>query len=212
METAPAAGTDVGDGPQRRCIVTRRAGSREGLIRFAISPEGEVVPDVAERLPGRGLWVTAQADILGRACAENSFAKAARRKVRVPADLPERLPGLIDQRCMALIGLARRSGAAVAGYEKARAMVERGAAAVLLEASDGARDGREKLLRGARSARVVALWTAAQLGAPFGRDRVVHVAIEAGGVCERLVREVERLEGLRGSGAAPAGSRALQES
>ncbi len=206
------SGTGAAEGPQRRCIVTRRVGSRNGLIRFVISPDGDVVPDVAERLPGRGLWVTARADILGQACAENSFAKVAHRNARVPADLLERLPGLIDQRCMALIGLARRSGAAVAGYEKVRAMVERGSAAILLEASDGARDGRERLLRSARSGRVVALWTAIQLGVPFGRQRVVHGAIEAGGVCDRFVREVERLEDLRGSGAAPAGSRALQES
>lgn len=212
MHTVPVSGTGDAEGPQRRCIVTRRVGSRNGLIRFAISPDGDVVPDVAERLPGRGLWVTARADILGQACAENSFAKAARCNARVPADLLERLPGLIDQRCMALIGLARRSGAAVAGYEKVRAMAERGSAAILLEASDGARDGRERLLRSARSGRVVALWTAIQLGAPFGRPRVVHGAIEAGGVCDRFVREVERLEGLRGSGAAPAGSPALQES
>ena len=212
MRTVPASGTGVAEGPQRRCIVTRCVGSRNGLIRFAISPDGDVVPDVAERLPGRGLWVTARADILERACVENSFAKAARRKARIPADLLERLPGLIDKRCMALIGLARRSGGAVAGYEKVRAMVQRGSVAVLLEASDGARDGRERLLREARPDRVVALWTAIELGAPFGRPRVVHGAIEAGGVCDRFVREVERLEGLRGSGAGPAGSRALQES
>ncbi len=192
-----AAGRGTGDGPRRRCIVTRRGGSRGELVRFAVSPEGEVVPDVAERLPGRGLWVSARADIVGRACAENAFARAARGDVRVPADLPERLREALDRQCMALVSLARRSGAAVAGLEKVRAMVRGGGAGVLLEASDGAPDGRERVLRGAGTVPVVSLWTARDLGAPFGRDRVVHAAIGRGGACDRFVREAARLEALR---------------
>ena len=112
--------------PERRCIYTRETSSREMLIRFAVSPDGVVVPDLEEKLPGRGLWLTARGDIIRRACAENSFSKAARRNITVPADLPVRLAALLNRRCLDLIGLARRSGAAVAGFEKVRAALDAG--------------------------------------------------------------------------------------
>lgn len=207
------AKTRMADGaPERRCIVTRASGPRDGLIRFVISPEDEVVPDLAERLPGRGLWLTAQGDIVRRACAENSFAKAARRRVTVPADLPDRVAALLDQRCLDLIGLARRSGDAVAGFEKVRAAAGGGNVALLIAATDGADDGRGKLERALPGAELLALWTAAQLGAPFGRDRVVHAAVLAGGLADRLAREAARLRGLRNESAGDGARLVLQES
>lgn len=197
---------------ERRCIVTRESGPREGLIRFVVSPEGEAVPDLAERLPGRGLWLTARGDIVRRACRENSFSRAARRSVKIPADLPERLAGLLDRRCLEHVGLARRSGQAVAGFEKVRAAVAGGRVALLLEASDGASDGREKIARIAPGSVTLSLWTAAQLGGPFGRDAAVHVAVLEGGLADRLLRDARRLEGLRSDGADPGVDLELQES
>lgn len=198
--------------PERRCIVTRRTAERDQMIRFAVSPGGDVVPDPAERLPGRGLWLTARGDIVQRACEERSFSKAARRNVNVPADLLDRLTSLLDKRCLELIGLARRSGEAVAGFEKVMAAARAGDAAVLLEASDGSGDGRGKIERAAAGAGMITLWTAEQLGGPFARDKVVHAAIKHGGLCDRLVREARRLEGLRNPDAAPRIQAQLQES
>lgn len=197
---------------ERRCIVTRESGSRHGLIRFAVSPDGEAVPDLAERLPGRGLWLSARRDIVQRACAENAFSKAARRSVSVPADLPDRLTALLDQRCLDLIGLARRSGEAVAGFEKVRAAMTTENVAVLIEAADGASDGREKLARLSSAAETLQVWTAAELGVPFGRDRVVHAAVFAGGLAERLVRDAARLLGMRNEGVDDGARLVLQES
>lgn len=198
--------------PERRCIVTRESGGREGLIRFVVSPDGEAVPDLAERLPGRGLWLTARGDIVRRACRENSFSKAARRNVTVPADLAERLAGLLDRRCLDMVGLARRSGQAVAGFEKVRAALGDGKVALLLEASDGAADGREKIARISAGSVILSLWTAAQMGVPFGRDDVVHAAILEGGLADRLLRDARRLEGLRADGAGSGVGLELQES
>lgn len=207
------AKTRTTDGaPERRCIVTRATGPRDGLIRFVISPDGEAVPDLAERLPGRGLWLAAHRDIVRRASAENLFSKAARRSVTVPADLPDRLAALLDQRCLDLIGLARRSGDAVAGFEKVRAAAKGGKVALLIEAADGADDGRGKLERALPGAEVLALWTASRLGAPFDRDRVVHAAVLAGGLADRLTREAARLRGLRNEGADDGARLVLQES
>jgi predicted RNA-binding protein YlxR (DUF448 family) len=198
--------------PERRCIQTLKSLPRDGLIRFSVSPDGEVVPDLEEKLPGRGLWLTASADIVRRACAENSFSKAARRNVSVPDDLPARMIALFDRRCLDLIGLARRSGIALAGFEKVRAALASGRAALLIEASDGADDGREKLSRIAAGTDTFSLWTADQLGAPFGRDRAVHVAILASGLADRLRRDAMRRAGLENEDTGNGVALELQES
>ena len=117
---------------------------------------------------------------------------------------------LLDRRCLELIGLARRSGSAVAGAEKVRTVIREGHAGLLLEASDGAFDGRARILRLAPSAKVVMLWTAEKLGVPFGRNHVVHAAVRVGGLCNRLSREVDRLEGL-GADHFGGGQTVLQE-
>ena len=198
--------------PERRCIYTRETSPRGMLVRFSVSPDGMVVPDLEEKLPGRGLWLTARGNIIRRACAENVFSKAARRNVTVPADLPDRLAALMNSRCLDLIGLARRSGAAVAGFEKVRAALDAGDVALLIEASDGADDGREKLARRAAGVETLSLWTADQLGAPFGRDRAVHAAIFAGGLADRLSREAQRCAGIQSEGADIGAHLELQES
>ena len=198
--------------PERRCIQTWQLAPRDGLIRFAVSPDGAVVPDLEEKLPGRGLWLTASADIVRRACAENSFSKAARRNVSVPDDLPARIIALFDRRCLDLIGLARRSGVALAGFEKVREALASGRAALLIEASDGADDGRKKLSRIAAGTDTFSLWTADQLGAPFGRERAVHVAILASGLADRLRRDAMRRARLENEDTGNGVALELQES
>lgn len=156
--------------------------------------------DLEEKLPGRGLWLTPCADIVSRACAENVFSKAALRNVTVPCNLSEQLVSLLGRRCMDLIALARRSGCAVAGFEKVIKALAGGDVAVLVEAIDGADDGKNKIARKAAGIHALSLWTAGQLGAPFGRERVVHVAITSGGLAKSLLRDGRRLEGLQGKG------------
>ena len=197
---------------ERRCIYTRKVAPREGLIRFVVSPDGEVVPDLEEKLPGRGLWLTARADIVRVAVAENCFSRAARRNVSVTSDLANRLELLLDRRCLDLIALARRSGAAVAGFVKVRQALDAGDVAVLIEASDGAADGRKKIGRKAAATETLSHWTSDQLGGPFGRDRAVHVAILSKGLADRLVRDGRRLRGLRSKGADDGARLELQES
>ena len=197
---------------ERRCIYTRMSVSRDQLIRFAVSPSGEIVADLEEKLPGRGLWLTSSADIVSRACAENVFSRAARRNVTIPCNLSEQLVSLLDRRCMDLIALARRSGSAVTGFEKVMKALAVKNVAVLIEAIDGADDGRKKIARKAAGIDALSLWTAGQLGAPFRRDRAVHVAISSGGLAKRLIRDGRRLEGLRSKGVDADARVKLQES
>src|SRR5437660_3067467 len=171
------AATPADESPaQRRCIVTGEVRDRGSLLRFVVGPDGASVPDVAARLPGRGLWLTARRDIVERAVAKRLFARAARRPVVAPAGLADRIEGLLARRCGDALGLARRAGLAVAGFDRVSETVRRNKAALLLFALDGAEGGRRKLgALGGGLPSATALY-GAELGAAFGRDRVVHVA------------------------------------
>ena len=155
------------------------------------------MPDVAERLPGRGLWLAARRDIVTQAVAKRLFARAARQPVLVDEALADRVEALLAERCRDLIGLARRAGLATQGFAKVETLIASGRAALLLAASDGAADGRGKLRAMARDIPVLAPLTGAELGAAFGRDYAVHVALRAGKLAEVLQIEAARLAGFR---------------
>ena len=186
----------------RRCIASGELRPKAELIRFVAGPDGTVVPDLAERLPGRGLWLSPQREKFDRACKRNLFAKAAKASLRVPGDLAERVDGLLTRRCLEMIGLARRSGQAVSGYERVAASLASGGVAVLLAAIDATEEGRRKLRAAARmrdpAPQVVELFTAEELGQALGYGTRAHAAIAPGGFAERLIKEAARLSGLRG--------------
>lgn len=191
------------DGPERRCIVTGESGSTHGLIRFVLSPEGEATPDLAERLPGRGMWLTATREAAERAVKRKAFARAARAQVRVPGDLPDRLEALLARRLIESVALANKAGLAVMGFEKVKARLKRGPVAALLEARDGSEQGFAKLRPLLGDAPVIDRLNGDELGLAFGRDYVIHAALDAGGATERVLREATRLSGFRTGGRAP---------
>ena len=167
------------------------------MIRFVIGPGRAVVPDLAERLPGRGMWLSAARDVVETARVRGAFAKAARGPVTVPPDLLEMLQAALVRRISEGLGLARRAGQAVAGFEKAREWLRDGRAGLVVQAADGSAEERVRFLSGARrSVAVHAPLSAAALGAVFGRDRAVHVVLAPGALAERIGRDCTRLAGL----------------
>jgi predicted RNA-binding protein YlxR (DUF448 family) len=203
----PASEAEAGDappepsGPLRRCIATRAVQPKGSLLRFVVGPDGTVVPDLENRLPGRGLWLTPRRDIVAAAARKNLFAKAARSPVRVPPDLPEQVERLLARRCLDLVGLSRRAGQAVAGFEKVRGWIGSGRAGILLAASDGAAEGSRKLRASAPDLPVIELFSSAELAAALGRgSTTVHAAVAPGGFADRLAAEAGRLAGMRGQG------------
>ena len=186
----------------RRCIASGELLPKRGLIRFVAGPQGGVVPDIVGRLPGRGLWLTPRRDMLDKACARNLFAKAAKAPLRAPDDLADQVDRLLLRRCLDLLGLAKRAGQAVAGYEKVSSWLAAGKLGLLVQAVDAAEDGRRRLgaMVAARAPEVpvVELFTREELGRALGRDTWVHVAIAPGGVARQLVDETARLAAFRG--------------
>ena len=187
-------------GPLRRCLVTGESHPKAELLRFVVGPDRRIVPDVAERLPGRGLWTLARRDIVTAAVKKRLFQRAARAQVTVEDDLPDRVEALLARRAIDLLGLARRAGLAVAGFAKVEAALRGKSAAALLAASDGSADGRRKLEALAPALPRVEALSAAELGAGFGRESLVHAALKRGPLAESLLAEARRLAGFRGAG------------
>lgn len=190
----------------RRCLVTREAREPDRMIRFVLDPAGRVVPDVHGRLPGRGMWLSADRNVLNKAVAANLFARAARTRVQVEADLAARVERLLVGRALDSLGLARRAGQVVMGFDQVRACLRSSGAAVLIAAADGAADGRRKLRRLASDLPVITAFSKAELGAALGREGVVHVAVAPGGLARRLIDDVRRLAGFRIEALATAGT------
>jgi predicted RNA-binding protein YlxR (DUF448 family) len=197
------------DEPTRSCFVTRRRAAKEELVRFVVDPTGEVRADVAGRLPGRGMWLSAERDVVDSAVGRNLFARAARRQVRVDPDLAEEVGRLLAARVLDGLGLARRAGEVIGGFEKVRAALGGRGAAVLVEASDAAADGRRKLQSLAPHLPVIVAFDRSELGRALGRDEVVHVAVSSGVLARRLVSDARRLDGFR-PGALDEAARAAR--
>jgi len=183
----------------RTCIVTGAQKPKDQLLRFVVGPDGNLVPDLDGRLPGRGLWLSGERDMVNTACAKGLFARAARRKVGLPENLADQVDSLMVRRCLDLIGLARRAGEVVAGFEKTKARLRDGKGGVLLRACDGAADGRDKIGALAPDLAVVDQFSAEDLGRALGRDNAVHGVIDRGRLADRVLRETDRLIAFRGS-------------
>jgi hypothetical protein len=191
------------EAPERRCLVTREVKERDRMVRFVLDPAGQVVPDVDGRLPGRGMWLSADRNVLNKAVAANVFARAARGRVQVAADLSEQVERLLVSRALDCLGLARRAGQVAMGFDQVRACLRSSSAAVLIAAADSAADGRRKLRRLAPDLPVITAFSKAELGAALGRDGIVHVAVAPGGLARRLIACVRRLAGFRVDAMAP---------
>jgi hypothetical protein len=218
-ETAVDADEEAPEtGPMRRCVVTRERLPKEQMFRFVISPDRALTPDLAGKLPGRGIWLSASGDVIegsngtppggaglsgtrhGAKDRElvRAVARAARGPVRVPPDLPVLLETALIRRIGDLLGLARRAGQAIAGFEKARDWMRSHPAGLVLQAADGSEAERARFRSAVPDAiPVLDPLTGAELGRVFGHDTVVHVALAPGRLAGSIVIEAGRLAGLR---------------
>lgn len=185
---------------ERRDIVSGEVMEEARLIRFVTGPEGVVVPDLARKLPGRGLWVAADRAAVETAAKKGLFARAAKSRVAAPGDLADQVHRLLRARLLSGLGLARKSGDLTSGFEKVAAAIQSGKAAWLIEASNGAADGRRKLLalvrRQERPPGLVGVFPAEELGLALGLENVIHTAFLAGRAAERWAEDVRRFSGF----------------
>ena len=210
------ADPDLDNGPRtdrsatmRMCAVTRKVRPIGELIRFVISPQGEVVPDLKRKLPGRGLWVSASRQTVADAVRRNQFAKGFKREIRAHATLPADTEALLVRSATEALAMAAKAGQVVSGFSKVEGALAQGQAQALIHASDGAADGIRKLDAIVRQKRgnigesqdfpqdfpIVNVLTSAELDLALGRSNVIHAALLAGPAsktflsrCQLLVR------------------------
>jgi predicted RNA-binding protein YlxR (DUF448 family) len=211
VTAAPDIPADAGPGPrartlaeaarERRDLVTGEVMAEERLIRFVAGPDGVVVPDLARKLPGRGMWVAADRASVETAARKGLFSRSAKAKLSAPADLADQVDQLLRRRVLDALGLAKRAGDLISGFEKVAAALESGKVAWLVEASDGAPDGRRKIMAVARRSpgtpRLLAVYAAEELGLALGGENVIHTAFLAGRGADRWTFDVLRLSGFR---------------
>jgi predicted RNA-binding protein YlxR (DUF448 family) len=186
---------------ERKCIQTGEVLPETKLVRFAIGPDDVVVPDVKARAPGRGLWVKADRTVLEAAMKSRSFARAAKAKVVVPDDLAGRTEEALMQAALDLLGLAKRSGELLCGFDQVRGVLQSRRPACLVEASDGAMDGRRKLQALGQGkwggVAMISCFTQGQMGGTIGRAESTHMALLPGGLAEQFMFHAERLCAFR---------------
>ncbi len=187
---------DRSDGPDRKCIATGEVRPKFDLIRFVAGPQGQVVPDVLGKLPGRGVYVTAERAALEQAVTKNLFARGLKTHAQVPDTLVDEVHRQLTRRVIDLISLARKSGRAVAGYEKVKDILAKKETEILIQASNGSERGKSKLST-PHFGTYIGFLTADELGMAFGRETVIHAALASGGLTKRVVEEANRLKGVR---------------
>jgi hypothetical protein len=204
------------DGPHRICALTRTERDPNELIRFVAAPSGEIVPDLARRLPGRGVWIVCDKAALEKAIRTNVFAKALKRQIKVPDNLSGTLENMLVKRLAEAFAIANKAGLVTTGFAQVEALVEGGTARVLVHGSEAAAGGREKLDRKftaiaretGRKADIVTTLSTEELSLAMGRSNVVHAALIQGGATDRLLGEAERLARYRSGSVASSSAQA----
>ena len=185
----------------RQCAVTRERLELDALIRFVRGPDGTVVPDLLGKLPGRGAWVTARREILSDGLEKNVFSRAFKAPSTPMEGLLEEVERQLLKRCKGLLGMAKKGGLAVLGFDQVRAYIRKDEPGWLLEASDGAEDGRNKVHFLAKAiyedVKVAGALSSAELGVAFGREHVIHALLEQGSLSDAFSIAYRRLIGFR---------------
>ena len=211
----PRAGKAGAREPERRCIVTMERREQGEMIRFVLSPDGQVTPDLAAKLPGRGAWVTASREAIDLAVKRGAFSRAFKKQVKAAPDLAAQTEQLLVKRNLDQLGMVKRAGDLILGFEQVREEVRKDAPAFVIEASDGSEDQRGKVLalvRGLHTPEpeemgkaagnpalppVISCFSGDELGMALGRERVIHACVKYGRIAHAWMGELKRLSGFR---------------
>jgi predicted RNA-binding protein YlxR (DUF448 family) len=220
MRNPPNDALDATDstGPERTCVLTRRKGTRDELIRLALGPDGEVAPDVRARAPGRGAWISVGRTELEAATAKGQLKGALQRAFKtndlsVPDDLAERTEAALRQAALDRLGMEARSGNLISGYDKIEAAARSGKVRMLIHAADAGEDGNRSLdqaLRVGGGDRQGVIFPLGRtiLSMALGRDNVVHVALTDSAAASRVQHALGRWRAFTDPDSGPKGGAA----
>ena len=178
---------------ERTCLLTGTPLPKEKLIRFVIGPDGALCPDIAEKLGGRGVWLTANADVVAKALTSKIWHRGFKKTPTIAPNFVENLEHLLKDRCLHLLGLANRAGCVVFGFEKIKDATTGGDLFALVQATDGSAAEEERLQSLAKNLPVVKALSAAELGQILGRETCVHLALKQSKLSQTVWDELCRL-------------------
>ncbi len=193
------------DGPERTCAATGQKGPPEAMIRFCLSPEGVVTPDLKRKLPGRGVWVSARKTAVDQAAKKQVFARGFKAAAQAPPDLAGQVERLLEQEALQFLAIVNKAGLVVAGAFKVEEAIRGGAIVALINASDAAKHGVERIERlvrtrfGAMAENVarINLFSSGQLDLALGRTNVIHAALREGEASAAFLKKARRLADYR---------------
>lgn len=190
---------------ERQCAVTRQRRAPGELLRFALDPEGRVVPDLKSRLPGRGVWLTCSRDVVEKAVRTRAFDRGFRTKSARAEALPGQVESLLERDALQRLSLANKAGGVICGFDKVAEGIKVNKATALIHASDAGADGCSKLDRlycgalpgGRKGKKPVRSFNREQLSLALGRPNVVHAALKIGVPADKFLAAAARLDRFR---------------
>ncbi|GGC52203.1 RNA-binding protein [Chelatococcus reniformis] len=208
------------DGPERSCIVSREVRAPHEMIRFVVGPDGVLVPDLKARLPGRGAWVTGEADVVREAVRRKAFARRLKTQVTVPPTLAEDVDRLLERDALQALSFANKAGEAVCGFTKVETAIGKGHVVMMLHAREAAADGVRKLEQAVRRRGDAAVeriiiahaFAGDDLGLALGAPHVIHAALIAGPASTGFLARWRRLSCFRGPRPAESAGGAVRPS
>jgi len=191
---------------ERKDIASGELRDPADMLRLAFGPDGQIVPDIYAKLPGRGAWIEASREAVDKAVRAGAFARSAKRKVTIPDNFADMIEAGLSARVLGMIGMAKRAGQLESGFENVRSCARTGELAVRIEACDGQPDGRSKIRVVVKALSkeletpmptLLGCFNSAELGKVVGRDNMVHACVHNGKMAKALLHEIDRLAGFR---------------
>lgn len=198
MTRSGVAGAE--EASERTCIVTRTKGEPEGMIRFVLGPGAIVVPDIARKLPGRGVWVTARMERIAEAVRRQAFSRGFKTKAAASESLPADIEALLTKDCLQALSMANKAGLVITGFAKVEQAIAARTIAGLVHAADCGADGMRKLGQVLRRSYGfeqtmprVNLFSSGQLDLALGRANVIHAALLEGAASKGFLKRCQKL-------------------
>ncbi|MCL2716200.1 MAG: RNA-binding protein [Alphaproteobacteria bacterium] len=208
-------------GTTRMCAVSREVRPLDQLIRFVVTPEGDVVADLKRRLPGRGMWITASRAMVEEALRRRHFSRAFKRQLQVTPTLAADTEKQMERMTREALAIAAKAGEVKAGFAKVEAALRAGSAMALLHARDAAGDGTRKLdalvrlseeIRGGKPPiQIVSPLESAELDLALSRSNVIHAALLGGPASRTFLSRCQMLVRYRSGGSRDVGIPTAQD-
>ena len=170
-----------------------------------VGPGATIVPDLRNKLPGRGAWVKAERGAVETAVSKRAFSRSFKKQVTTDDSLPDLVDKLLVEQVLGALGLARKAGECVTGAGQVATALAKGKAIAVLHASDGANDGEKRAAQQVRVARrtfgepvaLARMLDSMQLSLALGGTHVIHAALIRGRAAGNCLSHIQRLANYR---------------